>query len=498
MPTHLERELKLDAPVDFSLARLPERLDGCVAASARLHRLHTRYFDTPGFRLSRWGCSLRYRVGEGWTLKLPRCAAQRASQDGLHRAEHVFAGNLRTVPAGALELTAAYRRGVPVEAVAELRTLRTSRDVRTNAGDALAQIVEDDVRIIAGSRITDRFRQVEIELADGVDGESLDVLAALLRDCGAGRPNPVPKDVRALGRDPADVEVAKPKLDRDAPTLDVARAAFARSVERIVRSDAAIRVQRDSEAVHKARTSVRRLRSELRTFRPILDRAWAQALAERLRPLGDALGAARDGDVLLKRIEGDAPNLPADDGQWSSAVIGTFRRTRDEAYERLGAFLREPAYITLLDDLIAAVESPHGEEHVCPKAQDMAPALLAAVWKRTRKCVRKRSRPATDAQLHRIRIKAKHLRYAAEAFAPVLGRRATRLAKAVEHLQTILGDQHDAAVAAGRLTEALSASRSSFVAGELAQRQRDIAASEREKWQGAWRAVKRRHDALCR
>lgn len=198
--------------------------------------------------------------------------------------------------------------------VAELRTLRTSRDVQTSGGEALAQIVEDDVRVIAGSRITDRFRQVEIELADGADDDSLGRLTALLRSRGAGLPNPLPKDVRALGRDPRDVEVERPTLDRDALTLDVARAAFARSVERIVRSDAAIRAQRDTEAVHKARVSVRRLRSDLRTFEPVLDPPWAQTLGHRLRPLGDVLGTARDADALLARMEGEVRNLPAEDG----------------------------------------------------------------------------------------------------------------------------------------------------------------------------------------
>ena len=29
------------------------------------------YYDTPDLRLARWGCTLRHRSGEGWTVKVP-------------------------------------------------------------------------------------------------------------------------------------------------------------------------------------------------------------------------------------------------------------------------------------------------------------------------------------------------------------------------------------------------------------------------------------------
>ena len=67
---NLEEEAKLRAPDDFSLARLPSELHGYNAAPAEFHRLHTIYYDSEDLRLARWGCSLRYRVNECWTLKL--------------------------------------------------------------------------------------------------------------------------------------------------------------------------------------------------------------------------------------------------------------------------------------------------------------------------------------------------------------------------------------------------------------------------------------------
>ncbi len=256
-----------NAPADFSLARLPEQLNGYVAAAPQLRRLHTVYYDTRDRRLSRCGCSLRYRFGEGWTLKL----AVAAGGSELTRIEHIFSGDPQTVPAAALELATPYLRGAPVAHVAELRTVRASRDVRSANGETLAQIVEDDVRVVRETQVSDRFRQVEVELADSAETSALDAFAALLRERGAGRPNPMPKDVRALGRDPNDRGIPLPKLRRGACMLDVTKASLARSVERIIRNDAAIRLGHDAQAVHKARTSVRRLRSDLRTFEPAFE-----------------------------------------------------------------------------------------------------------------------------------------------------------------------------------------------------------------------------------
>ncbi len=315
MHDHLERELKLDAPADFSLARLPEQLDGYIASAPRLQRLHTFYYDTRDRRLSRWGCSLRYRFGEGWTLKL----SVPSGGSGLARVEHVFPGDAQTVPAAALDLATPYVRGEPVAHVAELRTVRASRDVRSANDNALAQIVEDDVRVVTGRQVSDRFRQVEIELADGAGDSVLDALAAMLRKRGAGRPNPIPKDVRALGRDPSDVAIPRPQLDRGASILDVAKASFSHAVERIVRNDAAIRLRHDSEAVHKARTSVRRLRSVLRTFEPAFETAYARArraLAVAWRCLGRCARRQRAaGAYRLRRAGAPSGRCEVDAGR---------------------------------------------------------------------------------------------------------------------------------------------------------------------------------------
>ncbi|HYM96726.1 MAG TPA: CYTH domain-containing protein, partial [Candidatus Sulfotelmatobacter sp.] len=63
--------MKLAVAPGFHLPALDGVIAGASVAPAEDVRLETIYYDTPDFRLARWGCSLRLREGEGWTLKLP-------------------------------------------------------------------------------------------------------------------------------------------------------------------------------------------------------------------------------------------------------------------------------------------------------------------------------------------------------------------------------------------------------------------------------------------
>src|SRR2546422_8741471 len=67
----LEREVKLAAPPAFTLPDLDDLAAAIETTPVDEQRLETVYYDTPDLRLARWGCNLRLRHGEGWTLKLP-------------------------------------------------------------------------------------------------------------------------------------------------------------------------------------------------------------------------------------------------------------------------------------------------------------------------------------------------------------------------------------------------------------------------------------------
>jgi len=487
----VERELKLQPPRTFSLARLEPRLDDYVLSPVRFSRLHTFYYDTADLRLTRWGCSLRFRRGEGWTLKIP----VPAESDALFREEHVFEGDDTAVPAAALDLTTAYARGAALEPVAELRTVRTSRHILADSGDDLAEVVEDDVRVVDGARAVLRFRQIEIELADGVPDECLEKLERLLRGLGAGKPERVPKNVRALGERARAPEIEPPALGAPCCMGEVARAAIAASVERIVRFDAPLRLHPNDEIVHHARVAVRRLRSDLRSFLPVFDAPWACALRERLSWLQDGLSAARDADVLIARLRRRSEALAEADRRDLDELLRPFCDEREAAYARMRAMLTDERYVPLLQDLVDGAHRPRLTSAATDRVRDGIAPIVDDAWSTLRKRVRKRSRPPSDRELHWIRIAAKRLRYATEAVAPVAGRSARALARATERMQTILGDEHDAVVAFRRLRD-LAHDEHAFIAGQLAVLEILAQRDARATWREAWRSVKRAHRRL--
>ena len=328
-----------------------------------------------------------------------------------------------------------------------------------------------------------------------IPARALDLATAYLR---GAVPRPVAdlqllRAVPELALDPGTPpDLVAPAIDRETRIDDVVRGALIGSVQRLINVDVAMRIGGDSEAVHRARVAVRRLRSDLRTFRPVLDERWAAALRERVRWLGDALAAARDADVLLDRLQRQAARLPDVDNHRKELVLNLLRGVRAAAYRQLGGMLRQPRYVLVLADLLEGVRTPHFNERAAERARDAAPELLDDAWRALRRAVRKRSRPADDAELHGIRIEAKRLRYAAEAFVPVCGAPAARFARRVAMLQTILGNHHDAMTSCDHLRRNLGGGDGAFVAGELTALERDAASAARRRWLGAWRDVDRR------
>ncbi len=283
-----------------------------------------------------------------------------------------------------------------------------------------------------------------------------------------------------------------PPLGADARGADVVRAALAASVERLVRCDAGLRLAPDEKTVHDARVAVRRLRSDLRSFAGLLERGWAGGLRGRLRWLGDGLSSARDADVLLVRLRRAALRLPEADRARARTVCEPFVALRAAAYRHMGEMLRDPRYAALLAELVEGARRPPLSARADEPARALVEPLIAGAWKTLRKAVRGRTRPPADGELHRIRIEAKRVRYAAEALTPVGGRPARRLARAVERLQAILGDHHDAVQAYAQLRRHASGAETAFLAGELAALEQAAARDARRRWFRAWRRAKRR------
>jgi CHAD domain-containing protein len=486
---HAERETKLRAPVGFRLPDLSG--DGLVAAPPAERRYATVYLDTPDLDVARWGCSLRHREGEGWTVKLP----SRTEGEMLVRGEHTFDGAAnRQPPEAAVDLVRAYVRDRPLGPSVRLRTVRRSVVLSDELGRAVAEVTDDEVSVMEGRRVASRFREVEVELAAGTPDEVLHALVERLHDAGAGPVDNVSKLRRALGpRAERSPELVVPEIDKGATVTAVVRRALASSVVRLLRHDAGVRLGDDPEQVHQARVATRRLRSDLRTFRDALDPEWAGGLRDELQWLGRELGAVRDAEVLRERLGGRAGALEAQDRR---AADGLLRRLDDRqtgAREELIGLMREPRYATLLDAIVEGANAPAVLPELAEAAASEAlrPALEAP-WKHLETAMEAAGSDPTDENLHAARIRAKRVRYAAEAVAPVFGKRARAFAEAAIELQDVLGEHQDAVVAGAWLRDAARSGGDAFVAGELATVEAQAAAASREAAPAAWKTLSRK------
>lgn len=493
----LEREFKLSAPERFRLPSLADLGPGIVAAPEEVHRYSAVYYDTEDLRLTRWDCGLRHRTSDGWTVKL----AAEAGGPALVRREFHFGGSPQQPPEAALDLLLAITRGARVGPVARLRTIRRRLRIRDGEDRELAEVTNDHVAVVEAGRVVRRFREVELEVAGPCPPEVVEAILARLRAAGTGPAHRVAKQLRALGLESGVVwEVAIPELGPEDSGAQVMRWALARSVVSLVRHDAGVRVDEDVEDVHQMRVATRRLRSQLRSFRPLLDEAWARDLEGRLRELGAVLGRVRDADVLLARLETAREQLGVADARAAKELVDRLSETRRHDLSALLDTLRSEPYRQLVDDLIEAARSPR----VLPPARGPAQPVLARLvrrrWKQLAKAVRRLSAEPSGAELHRVRIRAKHTRYAAEAVVPVFGRPARRFAKGVRRVQQVLGDHQDAVVTDAWLREVAETlpREVAFAAGTLAAREGELACEALARWPTVWREIseRRRRDWL--
>jgi CHAD domain-containing protein len=269
------------------------------------------------------------------------------------------------------------------------------------------------------------------------------------------------------------------------------RSAISRATERLLRHDPTLRSAEEPENVHQARVATRRLRSDLRTLGSLVDQRWGEAQNDDLRWLANTLGAVRDLDVRLPRLEAAVAELSDADRPGGDIIVGRTRVAQKQARAELTEALRSERYYSLVDRLVAASVEPPATTAAGKKAAPVLRAELARVARKLRKRVDTLGHSPPDEALHRVRIDAKRLRYAAELAAPVLGKPAASIASAAAGLQTVLGERQDAAVNIEHLREHTSYGDpvEAYAAGLLVAKEMEAIASAHSDWRKPWKRV---------
>jgi CHAD domain-containing protein len=347
---------------------------------------------------------------------------------------------------------------------------------------AVVVVTLNDLAVLRSRRIASRRAQVVVE---GEPDLAADVVTLLEAHGGeAGEPGLATLEV--LGSR-AERPVVPIELEDHPSIRAVVRVAFGRSVARVLANDIAIRLELGPEAVHQARVATRRLRSDMRTLRPVLDERWANVIDRELRWLAGLLGELRDVDVLQERIGHRVEMLADADHEVGAQLVAALDADRDVAADALHRAFDSHRYARLLDGLVEAADVP---QVVSPDA-DARPVLRDLVqvpWNQ----LRKRARKALDhdspvLELHEMRIRAKRVRYAFD-IAGLVFDGAARHGKRVACLQDELGELHDAAVCEEWLRSRMTrhGMHGAFVIGVICAQELAEIERRRESWIGAW------------
>jgi CHAD domain-containing protein len=505
--SQLEREIKFAADVGYELPKLKK----VVGSTQRLPQqtLNTAYFDTPDLRLWQRGLTLRHRLGEEphtgkWTLKVP----EEGTDSSLDRTELTWQGMREEIPSDATAILHGVVRGSFLGRVVVLESVRRRVLLRDEDGTTLGEIDDDLVTVAHGSQRGLAFRQIEFEFGpEQSPDEPNDMVEAVfrkLRKAGAHTEREQ-KFAKALGLTDAIAKGRSYRTGRKATMEDMVGLSIAGGLDLLLDYDYRLRVDPadpPEEAIHQARVACRRMRSDLKTFGPLLDQVWLTDTTTELGWIGEQLGRVRDLDVLAHRLS-EADAAAGLDGKGGGPLQEHLSRQRGEACADLSKALKSDRYVDLLDRLHAAALSPPfavAKRHspagdLGLRADDRArralPVLVHRQWKVLRRRVRKAGAHPTDHQLHKIRIAAKQLRYAAEAASPVMGQPAVRTAQRAESLQTVLGEHHDAVAAEEWLRQlGLAADgKTGFAAGLRVAEERRLQRKLRRDWRSVWSSL---------
>ena len=486
----VERKLAIHGP--FDLPDLSRIKDVGSVEEASPQRLRATYYDTEDLRLARNGITLRYRSGEEsgptWTVKLPVDGA------AYTRDEINIEGSGSAVPREASNLVTAYVRSGHLAPVTRIHTHRKRLNLLNGSGETGTEVVDDEVSIVEGSRVVARFRELEVE-DKGSGPRAVARVAAALQEAGAVVEDSSPKAIRALGaRATVKPDIVSPKkISPKQPAGRAVERSIAGGIYRMVANDPGTRLGSE-EAVHQMRVAARRMRSDLRTFGPLVEENWAQSLVAELKWIADRLGEVRDLDVMQMRLR------KAGGGMENSlqSLFKSMDAKHDIAREHLLEDMRSNRFVSLLDRLVEASHSPvltsSAEEQTCKEA---LPPLVREAWVKLARRARSLRPGDPNDDFHRVRILAKRARYAGEAVAPSLGKKvgtqARTFASRCAEVQDLLGTLQDAVVSAGMVRHLADEHHGdgpfNLALGRLLERQELALRESKQQWPKVWASL---------
>ena len=446
-----EIELKLEFdPAD--VARI--HAHPLLAATASQHKtLHSTYYDTADLALCKAGVSLRVRDTNGRFVQTIKSANGNAGLFDRSEWEHEVKDHdidLIAASGTALEPLLSVRVRNALRPVFETRVDRTVYQVVRNGSDI--EVALDRGEVAAGGRHA-AINEIELELKHGEPVE----LFRLARKLDATVPLRISGKVKAergyeLVEDVHQAfEKAKPiQLDPSMASGEAFRAIVHNCLRQIIANEPGV-CAGDAEALHQMRIGLRRLRAAITAFAEVSADSKQNRIKTELKAATNKLGPARDLDVFAADVFKHLSDTGAGEKEFAEASRD-FTLKREKTYARLADFVRSKRFRRTLLDVAEWVETGcwtrarSGAEQTIKKH---AADVLATFRKQIRK--KGGDLHELDARArHKLRIRAKKLRYMIEFFGGVfpdhknVKRREVALSS-LKTLQDTLGSLNDIA-----------------------------------------------------
>lgn len=451
MSTEIELKLQLTPKAAKQLGSHPLLAD----ITPQKQRLLNTYFDTPELQLHARRIAIRFRQ-KGWQWLLTVKSAEPASGGLAMRSEwetEATPGNFNFSHVDNDEL-----RHFLEDATEHLEPVFTT-DFRRQIwhvpfGESLIELAVDRGSIESRGKSTP-ICEIELELLRGTVEDIFGLTRQLQADLNLV---PAIASKAERGYNLFTNTPLRPFRAKTAPLtpeltpVEAFRQIALGCLEHFQRNEPGLLSGNDLEFVHQARVALRRLRSAIKLFAPVLPAQFVSAYGQTWKTLASALGDARNWDVFL--TETLPPIQTAfPDNRDIKQLRNAARCRAKAARQAITRILAGREYPRLLVEFTAAI---YALGDVLPTPlPDFVASRVASHTRKARKLA-KRHAELTSTERHQMRICFKKLRYSLEFFEPLLAKRklAPYLA-ALSQLQDELGLINDHITAEELLQEAL-------------------------------------------
>ncbi|GIV70045.1 CHAD domain-containing protein [Caldilinea sp.] len=477
--TEIEAKFQIaDANTFHALVKRNGALPGYRFGEITCKQVTDIYLDTPDYRLLRLGYQLRARrVDDRWLATLK--SREVGDDEGIHRRLEIeepleresLPRTIDELPPSIVEaLAEVVDEERPLTVLCVLEQTRQMRPVTPAAAGrrqkedavlALLSLDEVSIRQDVEGPVLARTYEMEVELAPGVEEAELQVFADRLSGAYQLTPSRESKLERALvilSRHPVDSPESWQGLRSDMHMGEACRIIWQEQFMKLLLNEAGVRAGVDPEFVHDARVAIRRARAAAHMYESYFKPKAIRSHLKNLRHTARLLGAVRDLDVAIEKLEKYRQKAKKKNQADLLATLEQWRGQRADARRALLEWLDSPKYSEFIVEFLHFCRTPGlgladmqpqpGQEVTPFQVRHVAPMMLVANFERVRayEVWFEQPEPVPVETLHRLRIECKYLRYNLEFMSGLLGSESAAIIALLRKLQDDLGDLNDAAV----------------------------------------------------